>query len=242
MKGKLKIGAVLSGVLLCSGATEVWSYEEVDYGWIGTASLGGTLTSGNTETSNINASLKETYRGKQWHHKVELGLLESRDRGRATARRYLGSYRLMFRLYPDVNFFSDFRWVSDRFAGYDSQVYETFGYGHRLVDGLWDTFEVELGVGLNQNRLVSDGIEKSAVLRAGFTYQHDFEQGNRFDSSLLVLHGRENTHTLFNASLKTRLVGDLSVELGETVSRNSQVLPGTVNTDTTTTVGLVYLF
>ncbi len=232
--------ALLVITLAWGGSAEAG--RDIDYGWIGTASLGGSITTGNTDTSNINASLKETYRGKQWHHKVELGLLESRDQGRATAQRYLASYRLMYRLYPDVNFFSDLRWVADEFAGYDSQVYETFGYGHRLVDGLWDTFEIELGVGLNQNKLTSNGTESSTVLRAGYTYRHDFENGNRFDSTLLVLRSRENTHTLFTASIKAKLVGDLSLELQETVSRNSQVLPDKTNTDTTTSVGLVYAF
>lgn len=213
-----------------------------DYGWFGHVSLGGVLTTGNTDTSSINAALKETYRSKQWQHLIDLSVLDSRDKGRNTAQRYVANYRVTYKLYPDSHFFADVRFVVDEFSGYDRQVFQTFGYVHRLVDRLHDVFDVEIGAGLTQQRLDAGATEDSEVGRLGFNYIHEFEQGNQFSSDLIVLSGAENTYSQLRASLKTKIVGDLALEIGQTFQRNTRVDTGKRNTDTTTNVGLVYQF
>lgn len=213
-----------------------------DYGWFGHASLGGVLTTGNTDTSSVNAALKETYRSKQWQHLIDLSVLDSRDKGRNTAKRYVANYRVTFKLYPDSHFFTDVRFVVDEFSGYERQLFQTLGYVHRLVDGLNDIFDVEIGAGLTQQRLDSGLRDDSEVGRVGFNYLHEFEHGNQFSSDLIVLAGAENTYSQFRASLKTKIVGDLALEFGQTFQRNSRVDEGKKNTDTTTNIGLVYQF
>lgn len=216
--------------------------EQTEYGWFGHASLGGVVTKGNTDTSSLNAALQQKYRSKQWGHKIDLSVLDTRDQGNATTQRYVGSYRVIHRYRPVHEFFIDLRMMVDEFSGYDRQYFETVGYVHHLVEGLNDVFDVELGVGLSQQELNDQDREDSTVLRVGFDYLHEFEGGNRFDADLLVLDGADNTYSQFRTSLKTRLVGNVGVEFGQTIQRNSQVDIGKKNTDTTTNVGLVYQF
>lgn len=216
--------------------------ENRDYGWFGHASLGGVLTTGNTDTSSVNAALKETYRGKQWQHLIDLHVLDSRDKGENTAQRYVANYRLTYKLYPDSHFFTDVRFAVDEFSGYDRQYFQTVGYVHRLVDDLDDIFDVEIGAGLTQQTLESGQQDDSEVGRFGFNYLHEFQQGNQFSLDLIVLAGPENTYSQFRGSLKTKIVGDVALEIGQTLQRNSQVAEDKENTDTTTTMGLVYQF
>lgn len=216
--------------------------EGKDYGWFGHASVGGVITTGNTETSSLNASLQQKYRGKQWQHGLDLSVLDSRDRGNNTSQRYVGAYRVTHRYLPDHSFFADLRLVVDEFSGYDRQYFETVGYVHRMYEDLDDIFDVELGVGLTQQELNDSDRENTEVFRAGFDYEHEFPGGNRFKLDALTLAGPDNTYSQLRGSLKTRIVGSVGLEVGQTLQTNSNVAQDKENTDTTTNIGLVYQY
>lgn len=238
MKQSLPL-AVAVCLPLCS---PLYAVERKVYGWFGNASLGGVLTTGNTDTSSVNASLQQKYRSKQWQHSLDLNVLDSRDQGNKTAQRYVGAYRVTFRYLPDNSFFVDARAAVDEFSGYDRQYFETIGYVHRIHEDLNDIFEVEVGVGFTQQTLDSGQEDNSEVVRLGFDWEHDFPGGNRVKVDWLTLSGSDNTYSQFRSSIKTRIVGNVGLEVGQTIQRNSQVANDKKNTDTTTNIGLVYQY
>ncbi|HHJ20404.1 MAG TPA: DUF481 domain-containing protein [Gammaproteobacteria bacterium] len=213
-----------------------------DYGWFGSVALGAVVTSGNTDTSSLNGALKERYQGKQWLQKFEASLLQSRSDNNLSAERYLGDYKLTYKLYPQIDFFMDVRVVRDEFAGFNRQYFETIGYGHRWIEALYDVLDLELGVGLLQQQSASGDSQANTVLRAGFEYQHKFINGNKFSWDLLVLGARDNTNTHSKLAVKAKLFAALAAEISVTGSYNSNVPADKESQDITTSMGLVYDF
>ncbi len=63
-----------------------------------------------------------------------------------------------------------------------------------------------------------------------------------FSQSLTVEKGESNTLTESVTALKSTIVGNLGMSLKINITRNSNVPPGSANTDSLTSVNLVYNF
>lgn len=236
----MRQGAIAGLILLL--ASPQLAANGQDYGWFGSFTLGAILASGNTDTRNFNGGIKQRFVDKQWRHEMEASLLRHDNLEKVTAERYLLDYKFAYRYYPHVEFFVDLRGLQDRFAGFDYQLYETIGYRHTLVEKLYDEFKIEMGFGFTQQRHVGDTEERDTVLRLGYEYLHDFENGNQFSTGLLSLVGQENTHYHADAAVKARLLWNIAIKFTLTVNHNTVAPADKEKTDATTSVGLVYDF
>ena len=213
-----------------------------DYGWFGSVALGAVVTAGNTDTSSLNGALKGRYQGKQWHQKYAASVLQNRNNRDISAERYLGDFKLTYKLYPQIDFFFSLRAIHDEFAGFNQQYYGTVGYGHRWIEGLYNVLDLELGVGVVQQQSATGESEEEFVFRSGLEYQHEFLNGNTFSWDVLVLGASKNTNIHTRAAVKARLFAALAAEISVTGSRNSNVPAGKEQQDVTTSMGLVYDF
>lgn len=218
------------------------SVSAKDYGWFGSVSFGALLLRGNSEVSNLGGSIKERYESKQWKHAISANMLHNATDNKVSAERYEAEYKLLYKFYPHIDLFASLRALTDEFAGYEEQYFQTVGYRHTLVEGLFDTFAFEVGLGFSQQTLVGGGREFRNVLRVGYDYEHEFFNGNKFSTDLLSLIGEENSNTVANIALKTKLVGAIGLEVSMKVSHNSIAIEEKRPTDTSTVVALVYDF
>lgn len=239
--GHRKIKGMISALLLFLASPQLVANGQ-DYGWYGSFSLGALLNTGNTETRNWNGGIKQRILDKQWSHELEASLLRHDNLEKVTAERYLLNYKFAYRFFPQIEYFVDLRGLQDRFAGFDYQLYQTVGYRHTLVEKLNDVFKFEAGFGFSQQRQVDEAEEGDTVLRLGYEYLHDFENGNQFSTSLLSLMGRDNINYRAVAAVKARLLWNIAIEFSLTANHNTVVPADKEKTDTTTSVGLVYDF
>ena len=213
-----------------------------DYGWFGSAKLGAVITSGNTDTQNLNAEIRERYQGKQWRHEFLTTALRSFNESALNAERYLADYKLLYRLLPQSSFYWSARGVRDRFSGFESQYFLTSGYQHLLIEEYNSSLTVEIGVGYTRQQLSDDREQNNLVLRNGVAYSHDFVNNNQFRFDLLVLSNSKNTSATGNIALKARLFGNLGAEMALALSHNTAPPADKKQTDVTTTLGFVYDF
>jgi putative salt-induced outer membrane protein len=82
--------------------------------------------------------------------------------------------------------------------------------------------------------------ETDMVTNAAVTYEHSFNENTKVLNSLLIESGNANTLTRNDLSLQVKMTQVLALSLGFSVRNNSEPLPGLKNTDTLTTVNLVY--
>jgi putative salt-induced outer membrane protein len=95
----------------------------------GNAALGYLATSGNTESSNANASFRLGWdRRGSWRHEWNALAVSARTDGVTTAEAYAAGYQAQRDFSKSNYLFAAGDWRQDRFSGYDRQVAQTVGY------------------------------------------------------------------------------------------------------------------
>ncbi|MCG5501424.1 DUF481 domain-containing protein [Ectothiorhodospira lacustris] len=209
-------------------------------GWSGQAELGAILTSGNTDSDSLNARTRIRHERALWRHTLQLeGHLASED-GTTTKERYLGAFQSDHKVSDRDYLFGALRAERDRFSGYEYQRSLATGYGRRVVDSPQTRLHLEAGAGLRQDQPANGDQEDEIILRLVGALDHRISDNTRFTEDLLIQAGEENTEIESVAALRMRINAKFSMRLSLTVKHNTDVPADRRNTDTTTSVNLVY--
>jgi len=210
--------------------------------WSGKATLGYLATSGNTENSTLNIALALGYKVGNWSHEATANTVNSAEANVTTAEAYDLGWKSERRLTDHDFLFGRLSWRKDLFSGYNTQFSQSVGYGRRLIDNDKHKLNGELGFGARQQKLQDGTREDGAILRAGAYYKWHFTDTAEFRQDLTIEAGKDNTYGESVTALAARLVGDLALVASYTIKYNSDVTPGTENTDTYTALSLEYAF
>lgn len=209
--------------------------------WTGEAEFGLVVTRGNSETETVNFRLAVENDRERWRHRGRLEAVKAADKDETTAERYLLEANTNYKLNEHAYVFGNLRYDVDRLSGFDFQLSETIGYGRRWTRGT-KILELEGGAGARQTRLDDGERDDEGILRGALRFRWAFSRNAEFREEFLVESGETNTLTESVTSLKTNIIGSLAMKLALTLKRNSDVPVGTENTDTLTSVNLVYGF
>jgi len=211
--------------------------------WSGSAELGATVTSGNSDTRNLNGKAEALYERARWRHTTRAEALLASDSGEDTAERYVASYQADYKKTERSYIYGTVRGEVDKFSGYDYRLSEAVGYGHRFWEaGDKGYFDLEAGPGLRQSK-PEDGVrEDEAILRMAAKYRNSWTPTTRFSQDVIVESGSDNTFTESVTGLKVRINSALAMKLSVTVKHNSSVPIDTEKTDTISAITLVYDF
>jgi putative salt-induced outer membrane protein len=209
----------------------------------GSAALGYLSTSGNTDSTNGNASFKATWDLMgPWKHDWSALAVTARTSGVTTAEAYAAGYKGQRDVSETTYLFASGDWRQDRFSGYDKQVTEAVGYGRRLLDTQRHTLSLEGGAGAKQSDLI-DGTELDEVIvRGGFDYALRITENSEFNQKIIIEQGEDNRYSESTSALKARIVGNLAIVVSYVIKNNSDVPAGIVETDRFTAVSLEYGF
>ena len=230
---------IASLALVCAAATAHAQTDPVT----GSASLGSLATSGNTDSTNANASFELDWdRGGLWTHHWSALAVNASASGTTTAEAYAAGYTGRREFSETTYLFASANWREDRFSGYDRQVTEAVGYGRRFIDNDRQTLALEAGAGAKQSTLL-DGTElDEAIVRGALDYVVRISESSDFTQKLLLEAGEDNRYTESVSALRARLIGDLALIFSYTVKNNSDVPVGIDETDTFTAISLEYGF
>jgi len=209
----------------------------------GSAALGYLSTSGNTDSTNANASFKLAWdRGMAWKHEWNALAINARTDGVTTAEAYSAGYKAQRDFTEHSYLFASGDWRQDKFSGYDEQITEAIGYGRRLIDTERQTLSVEGGLGAKQSTL-NDGTDiDEGIVRGGLDYMIHISESSEFNQKLLLEQGDDNRYTESTSALKMKLVGNLALVLSYVIKSNSDVPPGIEKTDRFTAISVEYGF
>jgi putative salt-induced outer membrane protein len=209
----------------------------------GAAALGYLATSGNTDSTNTNASFKVIWdRGGDWVHNWAALAISSRTEGVTTAEAYAAAYKAQRDFGEHDYLFAAGDWRQDAFSGYDKQVTETVGYGRRVIDSTRQVLAFEGGIGAKQSDLTDGTSTDEGIVRGGLDYVVHISESSQFNQKLLVELGDDNRYTESTSALKAKLVGDLALVLSVVIKSNSDVPVGIEKTDRFTAISLEYGF
>jgi putative salt-induced outer membrane protein len=211
--------------------------------FVGSAALGYLSTSGNTESTNGNASFKVSWDlDGPWKHEWAALAINARTNGVTTAEAYAAAYKAQRAISASSYLFASGDWRQDRFSGYDKQVTEAVGYGHKLIDNARHTLALEGGVGAKQSDVITGEELDEGIVRGGLDYLLRITETSEFSQKLLIEQGDDNRYMESTSALKARIVGNLALVASYVVRNNSDVPVGIEGTDRFTALSLEYGF
>jgi putative salt-induced outer membrane protein len=238
-------------VALAAGAASVKGQSA---NWSGRSEVGFVASRGNTVAESANARFEITRETQDWRNFFATSGLYGRASRIESAQRWDARYQLDHFIRAQTFWFVGGRYEDDRYSGFAYQGTATAGLGRKFYDTELTKLTAQIGVGYRSLRpedLLRDESnaviaripgerETDMVTNAAVTYEHSFNENTRVLNSLLIESGNANTLTRNDLSLQVKMTQVLALSLGFSVRNNSEPLPGLKNTDTLTTVNLVY--
>ncbi len=208
--------------------------------WKPAAELGLVVTTGNSDTTNINGKLALHGEDEQWIHDLGALYVRGETDDEVTANRYELSGRSGYKFSDRSYVFGSLRYENDDFAAFDYQAVASIGYGYFAIKSELTTLLFEIGPGYRKARLVDGTDDTGAILRGMADYKHQFTDTTSFFDTLLVEAGSDNTFVQNDIGIQVAINKTLALKAALQARHNTDVLDGIDKTDTLTTINLVW--
>lgn len=206
------------------------------------ASLGYVGTTGNTESQTFETELLYTLRDETWVHNAQFQGLYTQQESVTSGERYYLEGKSDYQMGDDQYMYGKGSYTDDRFSGFDYQAAISTGYGHYFANR--DDFLLEAfgGVGYRQNAVSDIGSEGETIFTLGENLEWDFTDNTSMTQSVNTEIGGDLSVTKFEVGLVSNLIGELATKIAFQARHISDVPADRDNTDTQTSVSLVYEF
>jgi putative salt-induced outer membrane protein len=211
--------------------------------WSGKGKIGGVFSRGNTQTTSANAIIDLENELDKWKHKFGGTLLRALDEEETTADRW--ELRAESEYTPTDRVFTwlSSRYENDRFTTYAYQATAAVGLGYHFFLREGTKLDAKLGVGARRAELrLTDEVEAEHIFRGSIDFEHKLTGNTLVFNRYLVEHGVTNTFSQNVLGIEVKMTKALGLGLAWEIRRNTEVLPGTRNSDQVFTAGLVIGF
>ena len=237
-------------------------------GWSGTASLGATSSSGNSESSNINGSIRLGKTVGRWEHLVFGSIFKGsssiviveRDqngdpilgddgrpqrtivKGDNSDRLALG-YQPKFYYSPKTYFFGILDWEQDEPANIDTATRQIIGVGHRFYSTPAGFLTAEVGFGNKTTDLVLGEDINGGVGYLGLNFLSRVNENVTFNADLRSDFGSDNTFVEMGLGVAFKVSEKMAFKISHFTRSNSDLSSGdnplSSNSDSVTSMNLV---
>jgi putative salt-induced outer membrane protein len=153
-----------------------------------------------------------------------------------------------------ASWFMALRGEQDRFSGFAYQATGSTGASYKFIDSPTTQLIASLGAGYRRQKseilIKSDAgevlgriegvVESDPVATLSSSYEHAFTENTKITNKLLAESGSDNTAVQNDIELAVNMTKTLALSVGFGVRYNSNPPPLSEDTDTLTTVNLVY--
>ncbi len=241
----VRISALAAIVLLMSQPVLAHEVEEEEekLGLSGSAAFGLNQSRGNTNNLGTTGDLAAEYKtGGPWVYDGEARFMKREEDDVDTEERYDVRGTANYYWSDDDYFYGRIQWRKDLFGGVREEWLPSVGYGRVIIDNGTHLLKGEVGAGYRWAEL-ADGTEQDGVMATGgLGYVWTISDSAEFFQNLRVEWSQDNTYLESETGLRTTIVGDLGFKASYLVKHNTDVAPGTANSDFYTIVGLDYAF
>jgi putative salt-induced outer membrane protein YdiY len=225
--------------------------------WFTSAELGAITTSGNTTGTSVTGKIDARHETSNWMHEyVASGFFKqdqvTDDDGsthqQRSAQRYMLSAKAAFKLLGEgKRAFVVGSHVNDRFGAYTRYSSLSVGHGSQWYKTDDQTLDVEIGPGYFKGERAPDefGVaedEHGFTIRGATQFRWALSPSAQFVQRMTVERGTSNTHTIAETSLATKINSTMQMKAGFSARNDTDVPAGKKNTDTQTSLTMVYSF
>lgn len=228
--------------LICCGLA-VASTNANSNEWSGEGELGFTSTSGNTDNDSLSARLGIGTTVEQWTHTAGVSVFKASDKGVDSADSGRLNVRSAYKFSQDAYGFAALRYEQDKFSGFDYQTSLVFGAGKQIINNAQHELDLSAGLGYRNIKEMATGTtESGGVVSTNLNYLYRISEHASLQEELGVESGDSNTRLQSVTSLKMKIAGNLDSKISYIYINNSDVPAGINETDTVTSVTMVYSF
>lgn len=234
---------LVSGLILSAMSATAFAQDEKT--WAATAELGGTMTTGNTETSTLVAKIDATHNFNEWVNNYYADVLYSKDDKEKTASRWKIGGKGAYTLDETSSIFVLGEHEQDEFSGYDSVSSFAGGYSKNFYKTDNVTFDGDLGPGMKFFDVEDGDSEKTGILHVGLTYENALSETSKFTQVLvsdIAFEDEKSTLSRSETSITANIMGELAMKLGFIVRHDNNASDEKKSIDTETTITLLYTF
>lgn len=242
--------------------------DSITGGWSGTATLGASSATGNSEASSISGSIRLDKTVEKWEHllfgSVFKGnstiIVEERDDnndivlgddGRPVRRIIKGDnsnrialgYQPKYYWKPKTYLFGILDWETDDPANIDSATRQVIGIGHRFFNNDQGFLSGELGFG---NKILRPNFGediKGGIGYLGLNFLHRFSEQASFNADLRSDFGSDNTFVEMGLGLTFKMSEGMALKISHYTRNNSDIEdlnnPLSSSSDSVTSLNLV---
>ena len=198
--------------------------------------LGFIATSGNTETTSLNAKLSAHQELEQWsndflfeglYKKDDVAIDDETSESQTTAQKYFlsgqGNYKLAN---PDHRLFLFGSYEDDRFSSFNYQSTLAAGWSQKLWDNETTKFEYSVGPGYSFAETSEGEDADSFIVRGALGFNWKISDTATFKQTMSTEVGEDNTKSKSISSLSAKINSSLSMKLTLTFDHNSNVKIG----------------
>jgi putative salt-induced outer membrane protein len=231
---------------------------DVPQGWSGKGQAGYVMARGNSSTDAANVKVDLNLLRNDWKHTLSADGLFGRSAGITSAERWDARLQSDYTFSPNLFTFGALSYQDDRFSGFQYQASASAGIGYKFFTSDTTKLTAQVGVGyrsLRPETLVKDPAGSGAVVQriplqtqnevvatTGIDFMHQFNTSTRVIDKLNTESGTSNTSIRNDLSLEVKMNKKLSLAAGLSVLENTNPPVGLKQTDTITTLNLVYAF
>ena len=222
--------------------------DEAKSPWTSSAELGYVTTSGNTNTTSLNAKFDIAYEVEKWKHTGHAETLQSNTRNVTTGQDEETTHKSLVTYQSDYKFtdldyaFGLLSYEEDKFSGYEYQAKGVAGYGRKINIRDDMTLNLEIGPGyrkFKEDFMPSDD-DPFAYLAAKYGWK--ISPTSKFTEELTADYGDKQDEWKSITALSANINSSLAMKLSFTAKYLDVVPAGNDHYDRETAVTLVYSF
>jgi len=232
---------------MASSASAVDNSEGVS----GEVNIGGSMATGNTDTTRIDAEIKARFKAGRMEDNYRLLAEFADDNGTTTAQRILGSVESRYDMQERLFIFGYLEYDDDKFSGFKYEVEAAFGAGYKVFDDANKRLLIQAGPGYRYSKLSTptppapplvNSSQDEFLIRGSADFEYDISDTTDLTNNFIVTWDSDRTKIENTTALTSKLLGDLSTRLSFNIRHNTDPPLLTKKTDTLTKVSLVYGF
>ena len=209
-------------------------------GWKGSGQLGGSISTGNSETKSLTAGLALARDGLNWRHRADLLIDIVDNDGGTDQQRILGGYQIDYKFSERLYAWGRFEYERNREAGIKRRFAESAGLGWRAIDGAAVKWDLEAGPALRQTKFITYN-DNTFAGRGASRFLWNWSDTTVFSNDTSVFF--DSATSLSNTTaLTSKLFGAVSTRLSFNLAWEEEPPLGLEKLDTTTRITLVYDF
>lgn len=221
------------------------AYAQIADGWAGEASLTGSQTTGNTETTDVGLALKLAKNGDVWSHKFKASADYGRVSGVNNKQRFVLGYQIDRNISERLYAYANADYFNDDFGAFEDGYFVGTGLGYDVIVPGPIGWKLEGGLGYRSQTPQSVlGIASETTNELAGRLGSDFDWTLNENVSLYndseLIYSKSDTNVWNEFGMTATLSGRLAARASFRVDHHSDVPVGTEKTDTITRFGLVY--